>query len=70
MITQENIFQYLKMGKFFKEFCPEVKNHTHKNRKQDGNGNPIQFSEADTKAIKLAALKLSSQLINFAQREN
>ena len=47
----KEILKYLSAKYFFADYAKSVKNFTHKMRGTDGNGNHIEFSEEDKKAI-------------------
>lgn len=54
----KNLFDIIPAQRFFREFCPEVMNWTHKRRKVDGNKRPIDFSPADKEKIEQGKKKL------------
>lgn len=62
MNTENDLFDVIKVGPFFKKYCPEVTNFYHKTRKEDGNRRPIDFDKADKAKIREAAKKLASDL--------
>lgn len=46
------LFEIVVAKNFFEKYCTDVKNWKHKLRGIDGNGNPIDFSPEEKKAIK------------------
>jgi hypothetical protein len=58
IMTREDFFKIIPARPFFKNYCPEVKNYYHKVRRFDGNGKPLEFSEADKAAINAAINKI------------
>ncbi len=51
------IFEYIKAAKFFPNYYPEIKDWKKKMTGKNGRGNPIEFSAAEKKQIKLKLKK-------------
>jgi hypothetical protein len=63
-MTQKEFFKVIKVKYFFEQYCPGVKNFYHKFRGEDGNRNPLDFTEEDKKLMKEAAEKLGKKFSN------
>lgn len=60
----QDFFNVVPAKRFFTKYCNQVTNWTHKSRGFDGNKRPIEFTEADKKAMKRAASKLAKDIAN------
>jgi hypothetical protein len=56
------IWNFIKADTFFREYLPHIKSYKHKIRGKNGRGNPVDFSEAEKKEIKIALKKLFKDL--------
>ena len=56
------MFEYIKADSFFRDYLPNIKSYKHKIRGKNGRGNPIEFSQEETKQIKQALSKLFKDL--------
>jgi len=61
----KQVFKYISARGFFNEYAPSVRNYTHKMRGTDGNGNPINFSKEDKKAIKTGLKKMVKECVHL-----
>jgi hypothetical protein len=59
----QEILKYLSANHFFRDYCSEVKNFTHKMRGKNGNGKPIEFSADDKKLIVAGLKKMTADFI-------
>jgi hypothetical protein len=46
------IWKYIKADAFFVKYCPDIKSYKHKIRGKNGRGNPVNFSDQESKEIK------------------
>lgn len=56
------IWDFIKADPFFEKYLPEIKSHKHKIRGKNGRGNPVEFSDGEKRAIKLAVKKLTRDI--------
>jgi len=60
-MTKEQFFELVRASQFFPVHCPGVKRYYHKMRGVDGNGQPLDFTPEDKKAMREAAKKLGKE---------
>ncbi len=41
-------FKYIKADPFFRDYCPQIRNHKHKIRGKNGKGKAVDFSKEET----------------------
>jgi len=56
------IWKIIKASSFFPLYCPNIKDWKKKMTGKNGRGNPVEFSAAEKKQIKVALSKLFKDL--------
>lgn len=62
------LFKYIVAKYFFEKYAPSVKMVKHKLRGIDGNGNAIDFTEADKKAIEKGLSKFTKDIVKLTPK--
>lgn len=62
LMPKHPLFNIVVAKAFFEKYAPDVRNVKHKLRGKDGNGNPIEFSPEDKKAIKSGVARMTNEL--------
>lgn len=56
------IWQFIKADQFFPAYCPKILNYKRKISGRNSKGQPLDFTEAEKKAIKKALKQMTTDL--------